>query len=141
MTLKNETLKLIHVAKIFPAQGKAQYLLLRQIADGKFCWFENDKEHVLIGTSVVEALQAARKHWKSHHFQTIHCGFRYTLPERDEHGCNALYYQMAASYNSSNGIYFDEELGHNCFVNFASHEALSLKKQFDTGILKLKFPL
>jgi len=63
----------------------------------------------------------------------VNCGFRYTLPERDEHGYNALFHQMAASYATSNGVYFDEESGNNCFVNFASEEAKNLLKVLQTS--------
>ena len=59
----------------------------------------------------------------------MHCGFRYTLPERDEHGLNALFNQMVASYSSSNGVYFEQELGHPCIVQNASIQARLLWKK------------
>jgi hypothetical protein len=90
---------------------------------------DSEVETSISGATVEEALWNARRFWKKQGFRTVNCGFRYTLPERDEHGCNALFHQMAASYGSFNGVYFDEDLGHNCFINFASQEALEIWKQ------------
>lgn len=125
--------KLLHIAKIHPQGGATHYLLLREQPPHHFTWFEkkdlknNQEENTHISASTIEeAIQLARKQWKQDHFRTINCGMRYTLPERDEHGINAYFFQMVASYNTSNGVYFDEELGHNCFVNFASQEARSI---------------
>lgn len=127
--------KLIHIAEIHVQGGKTKYLFLRQKDPHSFVWYEQPTSgRVEVETSVAapnidEALRAARKNWKQDYFRTIICGFRYTLPERDEHGINALFYQMVASYSSANGVYFDEELGHNCFVNFASQEARTIWQQ------------
>jgi hypothetical protein len=41
-------------------------------------------------------------------------------------GCKAFFWEMAKSYASYNGRYLDEELGHLCYVDFASQEALSI---------------
>lgn len=122
--------KLIHAARIF-TKGKWNYLFLRKNGEGHFAWYEEIEPHKEVETPVAaktieEALRLAPKQWKNHSFNTLICGFRYTLPERDEHGINALFYQMAASYSSSNGIYYDEELGNNCFVQNTSEEALQL---------------
>ncbi len=122
--------KLIHLAQIKP-KGQVQYLLLKQVSLERFVWFANDSEQPVEGGSIGTAIRLARKHWRNDFFRTVICGFRYTLPERDEHGINALYYQMVASYRSANGVYYDDEAGHNCIVNFASQEALSLWKQLD----------
>lgn len=118
--------KLIHVSRILtPASPLPAYLFLRKQGDNHFVWYE-EEETGIVGSTISEAIQNARRNWSAYSFRTVNCGFRYTLPERDEHGCNALFCQMAESYRSSNGVYFDEELGHNCFVSFASQEALSL---------------
>lgn len=121
--------KLIHIGRIL-SHGTVRYLLLRKKDPHTFAWFTEidngeEAEEPTPGDAphFEEAMRLARLHWKSHSFRTVNCGFRYTLPERDEHGINALFYQMAASYSSPNGVYFDEELGNNCFVNFASQEA------------------
>ncbi len=127
--------KLIHVAYIrLPKQG-IRYLLLRQIDSLRYTWFMEEapgqeKETPIGGITSEEALLAARKAWKQQEFHTLNCGFRYTLPERDEVGTNALFHQMAASYASMTGVYFDEELGSNCFVQNASLEARQLTKRF-----------
>lgn len=128
--------KLIHIAQFHPQGGSTHYLLLREITPKQFTWFERPGLHSNIETetpvtaqTIEEAIRLAKKHWKPDAFRTLICGMRYTLPERDEHGINAFFYQMVASYNSPNGVYFDEELGHNCLVNFASLEARSLWQQ------------
>ena len=116
---------LIHVARL-----QNDYVLLRKKGPHEFVWYrENgdgqEQETPLIATTIEEAIRLANVKWKREHFLPLNCGFRYTLPERDEHGNNALFSQMMASYSSSSGIYFDEELGHNCLVQAASDEARS----------------
>lgn len=125
--------KVIHAARIQGEGGRVRYLLLRQCGDQHFCWFEHnskegDKETSVAAQTIEDALRIARPHWRRHSFRMVNCGFRYTLPERDECGLNALFHQMVASYTSSNGIYFDADLGNNCFINFASEEARKLWK-------------
>lgn len=125
---------LIHIGKIFVQGGFYKYLFLRKVDPHTFTWFfeENDgdeKETPVTGPNIETAIRLANRQWKSDYFSTLECGFRYTLPERDEHGINALFHQMVASYSSPSGVYFDEELGNNCFVNFASIEARNLWKK------------
>jgi hypothetical protein len=125
--------KLIHVACIF-IQGRWRHLFLRKATEEHFTWYqelqpETEEETPVSGHTIEEALRLAARHWKEQSFRMLHCGFRYTLPERDEHGINALFHQMIASYSSSNGIYYDEELGNNCFVQNASDEAYQLWKR------------
>jgi len=93
-----------------------------------FAWYEEQPDHTEIETEVSaenieEALRLGARYWKNQDFNTLSCGFRYTLPERDEHGINALFHQMVSSYSTMNGYYYDEELGNNCFVQNASNEA------------------
>jgi hypothetical protein len=122
--------KIIHVGKYHIPRKDARYLFLRQRGPCDYVWYEEEAgkeiDTEMKGNSIEEAMRLAQKKWKKNAFRTIICGFRYTLPERDEHGTNALFYQMAASYKSPNGVYFDEELGHNCFVQSASTEALNI---------------
>jgi hypothetical protein len=122
--------KLIHIGKYHPPHKGTKYLFLREKSSNDYRWYEeedsSEKETAVFGTSIEEAMRLAHKTWKNQAFRTVICGFRYTLPERDEHGINALFCQMAASYSSPNGVYFDEALGHNCFVQAASKEALDL---------------
>jgi hypothetical protein len=128
-TIKLE--RLIHVGKKLGKRGSYTYLFLRQVEPHIFTWFEVEKDFKenathITSPSIEEAMRLAQRDWASDYFRTIICGFRYTLPERDEHGLNALFFQMVASYSSSNGIYFDEELGCNCIVHQASQEARNL---------------
>lgn len=130
--MNNKSLKIIHAARIQLKERTLRYLLLYEKAPQEYLWYMkepdgSEKETGVTGRSISEAIRQARKEWQREGFRTLHCGFRYTLPERDEHGGNALFYQMVASYSSPNGVYFDEELGHNCFVQAASQEALSLR--------------
>lgn len=123
--------KLIHLAQVqLPKQG-LRYLFLRKKDTHDFFWSEGliegeEQDTGVSGLKLEDAMREGIRKWKKMPFRMIHCGFRYTLPERDEHGINALFHQMAASYASFNGIYFDPELGSNCFVNFASIEARDL---------------
>lgn len=118
--------KLIHVG-IIQEKGVKIYLFLREVAPQHYVWFKENEKTEVEATTIEEALRLAARFWKLDYFRTLNCGFRYTLPERDEHGTNALFHQMAASYASSNGIYFDEELGNNCVVYNASQEARTLQ--------------
>jgi len=126
--------KCLHIAEVQrPKEGK-RLLLLREASPRLFCWHEElpdgkEQQLELSAPSVEEALRLAQKKLRPLSFRTIKCGFRYALPERDEHGMNALFHQMAASQEGFGGIYFDEEVGHNCFVQNASHEALELLKR------------
>ncbi len=126
--------KLIHVAQYFKDRAGWVMLFLRRTPDQGYTWFEEVEERQEQPTSVTsasaeEALRLAHRQWKNHSFRTIRCGYRFTLPERDEIGSNALFHQMIASYSIMNGIYFDEELGHQCIVKEISQEAHDLWKR------------
>jgi hypothetical protein len=133
--MATEHQKLIHVAKVNQQQCGQRLLLLRQSDPYQYQWTLEDngteKQTGVRGGTAEEAIQQARENWRHEEFQTLNCGFRYTLPERDEVGTNALFYQMIASYRSSSGVYFDEELGSNCIVQHASLEARRLWKRFE----------
>ena len=119
-TLSNEVIKSI-----------GHYLFLKQLDLHTYTWFDDeDNATAVSATTIEEAIRLARRTWKERGFRTVICGFRYTLPERDEHGSNAFFFQMAASLSSMNGVYFDEELGHNCLVQGASSEAKELWQKF-----------
>ena len=127
----------IHAAKIWQQNVGCVYLFLRQIEPFRYIWFQEiepgvEAETPVWGGTTEEAILAARIAWKFDDFSSIRCGFRYTLPERDEVGSSALFHQMVASYTSSSGVYFDEELGSNCIVHFASSEAKSLWKRLES---------
>lgn len=130
---KSENNKLIHIGFITIKQKGSRRLFLRKISPLQYHWFEEDGNENEVPTAISavnieEAIRLGRSEWRGQSFRMLNCGFRYTLPERDEHGMNALFFQMAASYSSSNGIYFDDELGHNCFIQAASIEARNLWK-------------
>lgn len=137
MNMNEKLGKLIHVAHIAEPQKGHQYVLLRLLNPGHFVWFKEEQpgqesEMPISATQVQEAIRLARAFWRNHSFSTLNCGFRYLMPERDEHGYNALFHQMAASYSVMNGVYFDEEFGCNCIVHFASEEARSLWLRFQS---------
>ena len=126
MAIESKLSNLIHVGKI----GR-RLLFLRKLTPQHFEWFFWDDQGSETATDIKsinaeEALRLASRTWKEDYFQAMNCGFRYTLPERDEHGNNALFYQMVASYSSPSGVYFDDELGGNCIVHNASLEARQL---------------
>lgn len=128
--------KVIHIAMAtLPGRGKCR-LLLRKLGDHDYRWFvegpEGEEESDISGLTVEEAMQAAQRHYRHDSFRTIICGFRYTLPERDEHGMNALFHQMVASLSTMNGVYYDEELGHNCYVQNSSDEAIAIWKELQS---------
>jgi len=94
----------------------APLLFLRKTDPSIYKWscFQQDKETNtdLEAYSLDEALRILPET-----YSIIGCGYLFTLPERDEHGTPALFSQMAKSLASSNGIYFDEDYGHNCVVH------------------------
>ena len=123
-----KTERLIHVGIIEEANGLT-YLFLREKAPNLYEWTTEDgKEAGVRGFAIEEAISKANSFYKHKSFRSLNCGFRYTLPERDECGINAYFFQMNASYASPNGVYFDEIVGNNCFVQFASIEALKLRQ-------------
>ena len=116
-------MNIFHIAKIYP-KGHIQYIFLKK-EDDQFYWEGLDYKE----DNYNSALKIGAEHWKDDYFQLVNCGFRYSLPIRDEVGMNALFWQMAKSYKSSNGVYFDEDVGHECIVKFASDEALGIWKK------------
>ncbi len=127
--MENKPFKLMHVGHI-RKHGRFAYLFLRRIDPYQYLWYEEDgdeeKATSVSGVDVQDAIRQAHRHWKYDYFENLGCGFRYTLPERDEHGLNALFHQMAASYQSMNGVYYDEDLANNCIVHNASQVARDL---------------
>jgi hypothetical protein len=122
---------LIHVATVRVPGGSRQRLFLRKQNDGRYAWLQVQQDAQEVATpigadSAEEAIRLAWQHWQENSFMPLRCGYRFTLPERDEIGSKALFHQMVASYSTMNGIYLDEELGHQCIVHDASAEALAL---------------
>ncbi len=109
-------------------------LFLRQDDDNIFTWYSRDHEGNETDTGVraeraEEAIRIGRRQWQEQSFTTLRCGYRFTLPERDEIGVNARFHQLTASLDTWNGIYFDTELGHQCIVKEWSHEAHNLWRE------------
>lgn len=126
--------KLIHAAKFFQDRIGWVLLLLRETSDHGYAWFSETPDQTEMATDVTaenpeEAIRLAVNRWGKQSFRTVRCGYRFTLPERDEIGSNALLHHMIASYTIANGVYFDPELGHQCIVKETSQEALDLWKR------------
>lgn len=127
--------KLIHVALIME-KGAWSPIYLRKLDEQHFAWFTvnpdgSETQTPIDAISTEAAIQQAYPFWKSKNIRMLNCGFKYQLPERDEHGINALFWEMVAGYTSPNGIYFDQVAGSNFFVNFASQQALKLWKSLE----------
>lgn len=106
-------MKIIHIAKL----DRDKIITLQELTPGLFDWFDQDKSLNLSSSSIEEAFKKGRKELKARGFSPIHCGYKFTLPERDEHGKEALYIDMMKSLASPNGIFFDETMGHNAVVH------------------------
>lgn len=125
-------MKLVHIAKT--DEG---LLFLREEAPNNYAWFSKDEKTPVEAPTIPEAIRLAYKYYALDHFQPLLCGYKFTLPERDEHGNNALFQDMVQSLNSMNGIYFDDKLGYNCIVHqipLASRELYEkLKKKISSN--------
>lgn len=124
----------IHVG-LLPSRGPSTLLLLRkETEEGPYRWALRkatgyEEPTAVTGRDAGEAIHRACQVWRPLHVRMLKCGYRYTLPERDEVGTPALFHQMVASYATSTGIYFDEELQANCIVYLASQEARHIARQ------------
>lgn len=117
-----------HVATIIPKK----ILVLRQLEWHVLTEKGKEEPTGVKGESIPEAIENGYREWRLNSFQPLLCGICYTLPERDEIGRPALFCEMARSQKSFNGNYFDEELGHECFVQFTPQEALDILDQYFT---------
>ena len=121
---------LIHVGFVRRKGPKKTFLYLRQI-DKQFSWFEENERgqeqatHVS-ASSISQALRAAQRQWRDETFTPLHCGFRFTLPERDEIGRPAYFCEMVNSFKSMTGVYRDAKIDGNCIVQKPSSDALDL---------------
>lgn len=128
--------KIIHVGKVhLPKRRGSNYAILREISPKDFRWFIEDKgqekETGIKGESIPQAIHNAKKRWKDSAFNPMHCGIRFELPERDQHGTKALFYQMIQSQRHNNGVYFDIKLNQQCIVQNISNEALLLMSRWE----------
>lgn len=136
---------IIHIGYL--QQGRCRiYLFLRKTDSERYLWQlakpqDTDSEPteqefpIVIADSVEEAIRLARREWNdpTSYWQNLECGFRFTLPERDEIGTPALFHQMVLSHKSSNGVYLDDELGCSCIVRDSPSQTLLLWKQLEEG--------
>lgn len=120
--------EIIHIGRV-----NNQFIFLKKISEDQYGWFHeasDEKRPEVVGVTIEEAIRLAKQHWKKDAFYLLPCGYRFTLPERDEHGMNALFCQAVKSFNSINGIYYDEDLGHNCIVNQIPLETQALIRKY-----------
>jgi hypothetical protein len=96
--------------------GGKKGLTLHKDADGLFRWYLDNVPTDIASAKAEDAVKQARKRYKEEHFRIHSCGNKFTLPERDEHGTPANYQEMMKSLRSMNGVFFDDQLGHNCIV-------------------------
>lgn len=126
---------IVHVGCVDKLKGSDPYLYLCK-EDKGYRWYRPAKDGAEIATHIKgstpeEAIRKALESWDEDHFRLLHCGVRYNVDPRDEHGINALFQEMVQSYDSGTilGDYFDADCGHRCYVDFASDEALALWKK------------
>jgi len=118
--------KLIHLATL---NSGAELLELREVEPNKrYGWLRQGASTDVEAPSISEAIRKGALKWKEEGFRPIRCGTLFTLPERDEHGQNALFYQLVESSKSPNGVFFDPTLGSLCMVRESSQQALSRLK-------------
>lgn len=104
---------IIHLAQVFNGRPRVLYLVKEE---GCFRWYDGESPTELSAESLPEALRLAGKQYALQNFRMVHCGTKFTLPERDEHGAPATYQEMMKSLQSSNGVFQDEASGHACIV-------------------------
>ncbi len=136
--MSNTAGKLIHVASYYGPGGRQFLLLLREV-NGLYRWFvesqqENEEPTDLEAGRVHEAIRLAARHYRHDDFVSLHCGYRYDSEDRDEHGINALFHEMVASYSNASidGAYQNSDLSHQFFVKFAPDQALTLWKRLES---------
>lgn len=119
--------KLIHVG----FKNGTEKLFLRFNGDHYFWETQDGTLTSITAPTIEEAMRLAHREWDADHFRSLICGFKYDAVERDEHGINALFHEMIASYSTATGVYFDESEGHLCKVDRASRQALDLWKELE----------
>ena len=112
-------MKIIHKALV-----NNKWIDLVEIEPGKYGWYEGEHSLDLNAASIPLAFVIARKAYPD--FNPIAAGYKYTLPERDEHGKEALYCEAVKSLESSNGVFFDEKAGHNVVVHLIPQKTIDL---------------
>ncbi len=112
-------MKIIHKARV-----NNKWIDLVEIEPAKYGWYEGDRSLDLNAGSIPLAFSIARKAFPD--FLPIAAGYKYTLPERDEHGKEALYCEAVKSLESPNGVFFDEKAGHNVVVHLIPQKTIDL---------------
>lgn len=102
---------------------------LREIAPSHFQWFLEDTPTRVEATSTQEAIRLAYRTFCDQNFEPLLSGYKFTLPERDEHGAPALFIDMIRSLETPSGQYFDPLYGHNLVVHNIPKRARDLYLQ------------
>lgn len=127
--LESNFKKIIHIAKIQSGRPRSHFLFLHN-NDNELRWYQEDRTATSVASQTIEeAIRLANKKWEQKNFTLLNCGFRYTGPERDEHGTNAYFYEMGLSQTSPGGIYLVNGVPN--YVQGASQEALEIWKELN----------
>lgn len=113
-------------------------LVLSKTPEGRYAWkfLDRPSDVILKANTVQEAIRLGEKWGRDSGFKMQACGYLFTLPEREEHGNNALFSQMVKSLESPNGVYFDEGLGHLCVVHQIPIQARRLYERIRDQLAK-----
>lgn len=109
---------------IHKALANNNWIDLIEFEPGRYGWFVGDRFLDIEASTISQAIQMARRDFID--FKPISAGYKYTLPERDEHGKEAYYCDAVKSLASPNGIYFDEKAGHNAIVHLIPQKTIDL---------------
>lgn len=105
-------MKLIHLA-----ESDLGRLYLQETSEGRYQWFLGGAPTGVEASSTEEAFRLATRRYAQNHFEPLQAGYKFTLPERDEHGAPALFIDMVRSLETPSGQYFDPASGHNYIVH------------------------
>lgn len=117
----------VHLAK-----GSSGDYVLREETPGNFQWFLHGKAVGVNCSSLKDSLKSGFKSFKNDQFRPLHCGTKFSLPERDEHGEPAIFSELVRSLASSNGQYYDPLYGQNFIVK----EYPTLMRDYALSFLK-----
>jgi len=102
--------------------GAATLFLYKE--ENAFRWFKANTSLPLAAKTISQAVYQARRSFRLSAFRLLDCGKLFTLPERDEHGAFANFFEFSQAMAAPNYTYFDKERGHLCQVKEFSQEAV-----------------